>query len=331
MIAIRPCRGLKGFTLIELLVVVAIIALLISILLPSLAGAREQAKQVKCGTQLKQIGLSLQYCMDENKGFIPMWDDGESSGPDRIMLTYLDLLYERGYLENLDVVFCPTDKRCDDIAAATGASPGWMFQFIDRFHAGQQPKYGVRTSYAENTVIANGWKEDRYRDAARQVLVAEGWWVWCGSMGADLLMAARLNNNNATPDYRTYCSNKVGYRHGRDNKAQILFMDQHVAMIKPRMPKNIVMWIRKAEYAVDTTKAFTWLPGEYESRCDYEQYTGLVQEWNAPANSPAARFPAFTKGGTTYDRPPGYPLDFYPGTLSNARSWKKLPNPLDRN
>ncbi|MCC7292727.1 MAG: prepilin-type N-terminal cleavage/methylation domain-containing protein [Phycisphaerales bacterium] len=63
-------RGRSGFTLIELLVVIAIIALLISILLPSLQAARNQAKTVKCQTQLRAMGQALATYVSES-GYYP--------------------------------------------------------------------------------------------------------------------------------------------------------------------------------------------------------------------------------------------------------------------
>jgi prepilin-type N-terminal cleavage/methylation domain-containing protein/prepilin-type processing-associated H-X9-DG protein len=56
----------RGFTLIELLVVVAIIALLISILLPSLARARDQSRTVLCATNMRQIGQAIHMFSDEH-------------------------------------------------------------------------------------------------------------------------------------------------------------------------------------------------------------------------------------------------------------------------
>lgn len=60
-----------AFTLIELLVVIAVIALLIGILLPALAGARLSARSLTCGARLKQMGIATSMYLDDFDNALP--------------------------------------------------------------------------------------------------------------------------------------------------------------------------------------------------------------------------------------------------------------------
>jgi len=100
----------RGFTLVELLVVIGIIALLISILLPSLGRAREQAKVTQCLSNLRELTKAWMLYADEHKGVVSpaMTGPGQwvDNGDTETAMTDGALW---PYIKHLGVYHCPSD------------------------------------------------------------------------------------------------------------------------------------------------------------------------------------------------------------------------------
>jgi prepilin-type N-terminal cleavage/methylation domain-containing protein/prepilin-type processing-associated H-X9-DG protein len=136
----------RGFTLIELLVVIAVIAILASLLLPGLSGAKAIALNTKCKNNLKQLGLGLQMYVQDNDGEYPtayhnglgidQWEEQVA----------LELSNSGGWGHAKGVWRCPAHKPVSPFA---GPLPPDMIVYLPSYgynHYGYQSLFASTTS-----------------------------------------------------------------------------------------------------------------------------------------------------------------------------------------
>jgi prepilin-type N-terminal cleavage/methylation domain-containing protein/prepilin-type processing-associated H-X9-DG protein len=135
----------KGFTLVELLVVISIIALLLSILMPSLNRARVLARRVACQAQLKQWSILFEaYSSSSNGKFHNFWPSLTPQDPWETELKRLAVVLFKPYDPKLPL--CPASSKTGKMGAAA-----WVNWPIKINMPPNTPLYDYVTgSYGEN-------------------------------------------------------------------------------------------------------------------------------------------------------------------------------------
>lgn len=192
-------RRRRGFTLIEVLVVVAIIALLVAILLPSLNKARRQARVVVCSSQLHQIGVAAMTYQHTHKDFPHQARVGvpgtcSANGPGGNVIGFWPTSVHRAIgrfigmaskVQPNEVFFCPLVKDRDPTllkpqAACTLGNPE-EYLFTQYFYYGRlntgnaanDPAKFSASTYRDTDRNGDGVTDDRDVPAARKLYVTK--------------------------------------------------------------------------------------------------------------------------------------------------------------
>jgi prepilin-type N-terminal cleavage/methylation domain-containing protein/prepilin-type processing-associated H-X9-DG protein len=149
----------RGFTLIELLVVIAIIAILASILFPVYSRARAKARQAKCLSNLKQLGLAFKMYIDDFDECIPPHNDNVPPYPaydwrwDTLPLRLFP------YTRSSEITKCPEDREWRPPGTPDVGARWWSYGFNTACGTQGTP-YADFQDPSRTIVLLDGEEED---------------------------------------------------------------------------------------------------------------------------------------------------------------------------
>ena len=216
----------RGFTLIELLVVVSIIALLVSILLPALSKAREQARMAMCLHNLKQLGIV----------WTMYWEEHDEYLYDHPWFPWNPILNYEGGSEG--VLTCPSMYRY-----------GWFvrYEYIDgslavstnpeEYRAGAY-MYGVELGYQYNMTMTrhSGRKKvTGFHKPAQTGVMAEAGMYWHNKLGGQNEIGYWFSDRHRQGQYETVGNTLNTIKPGNGG---VVFIDAHVEWVDTPYPNG---------------------------------------------------------------------------------------------
>jgi len=247
----KPNR-LNGFTLVELLVVISIIALLVSILMPALSKAREQAVGLVCQTRFKDIGVMMHlYMMDHDDQMVSnsYVGGGGHRWPTRLGDYYNmhDTAAGNNVRYNTEMFYCPKEwtKRRQHVASGS-ISPinsGFMYE-LNGFLADSGTSTVIKGKFTKSSSWQQPAELPVLHDTNSDVTLLE-WGNWDQMYPSSTLFEHGWNGGVNNPTERL--SYRFGPAANHGVGINYLFADMHVKR---------TMWPYKDTLDVPESKAY---------------------------------------------------------------------------